>query len=232
MVDVNLESEEGAQAKADQAQSNAESFAASEVESHRSTETHDTAQPPQSHDNEAHDRDFVDGGEAAAAAPVQSVNGETGAITVSVGSQDRASVIASDSEGIPSVEAAVELFLEDKDPRGEAFETFLLSFPDTEAELSDNVGSAFVLDNKGQFSSREDNPTPDDFSQAYVSMGESVALTVAYIELFLSDITTGEEDLEIFMGIDEIADDLANSKQAMRVITQGEDFGGLVDYRA
>ena len=84
MVDVNLESEEGAQAKADQAQSDAESFAESEVESHRSTETHDTAQPPQSHDNEAHDRDFVDEGEAAAAAPVQSVNGEEGDVEVGV----------------------------------------------------------------------------------------------------------------------------------------------------
>ena len=82
MVDVDLESEEGAQAKADQAQSDAESFAESEVESHRSTETHDTAQPPQSHDNEAHDRAFVDEGEAAAAAPVQSVNNQTGDVTL------------------------------------------------------------------------------------------------------------------------------------------------------
>ena len=60
MTDIDIESEEGAQQKADQAQSNAESFAVSEVDNHRSTETHDTAQPPQSHDNEAHDRDFVD----------------------------------------------------------------------------------------------------------------------------------------------------------------------------
>ena len=82
MTDIDIESEEGAQQKADQAQSNAESFAESEVESHRSTETHDTAQPPQSHDNEVHDRDFVDGGEAAAAAPVQSVNGQQGDVEI------------------------------------------------------------------------------------------------------------------------------------------------------
>lgn len=55
------------------------------VENHRSTETHDTAQPPQPHDNEVHDRDFVDEGEAAAAAPVQSVNGETGDVEVDTG---------------------------------------------------------------------------------------------------------------------------------------------------
>ena len=82
MVDVDLESEEGAQAKADQAQSDAESFAESEVESHRQNETHDTAQPPQSHDNEVHDRAFVDEGEAAAAAPVQTVNGQEGDVEV------------------------------------------------------------------------------------------------------------------------------------------------------
>ena len=82
MPDINIESEEGAQQKADTAQSNAESFAESEVESHRQNETHDTAQPPQSHDNEAHDRAFVDEGEAAAAAPVQSVNNQTGDVTL------------------------------------------------------------------------------------------------------------------------------------------------------
>ena len=82
MPDINIESEEGAQQKADQAQSDAESFAESEVESHRQNETHDTAQPPQSHDNEVHDRDFVDEGEAAAAAPVQSVNGQEGDVEV------------------------------------------------------------------------------------------------------------------------------------------------------
>ena len=52
------------------------------VENHRSTETHDTAQPPEEHDNEVHDRDFVDEGEAAAAAPVQSVNGQQGDVEV------------------------------------------------------------------------------------------------------------------------------------------------------
>ena len=87
MTDIDIETEEGAQQKADQAQSDAESFAVSEVESHRENETHDTAQPPQSHDNEAHDRDFVDEGEAAAAAPVQSVNGQEGDVEVEEGNE-------------------------------------------------------------------------------------------------------------------------------------------------
>ena len=95
MTDIDIESEEGAQQKADTAQSNAESFAESEVESHRQNETHDTAQPPQSHDNEAHDRDFVDEGEAADAAPVQSVNDEEGDVTVESGvSKEEAEKIA------------------------------------------------------------------------------------------------------------------------------------------
>ena len=85
MTDIDIETEEGAQQKADTAQSNAESHADAEIESHRSNETHDTAQPPESHDNEAHDRDFVDEGEAAAAAPVQSVNGQQGDVDVNVG---------------------------------------------------------------------------------------------------------------------------------------------------
>ena len=102
MVDVNLESEEGAQEKADQAQSDAESFAASEVESHRSTETHDTAQPPQSHDNEAHDRDFVDEGEAAAAAPVQSVNGQQGDVEVGVIPEGVITIWSGDESDIPT----------------------------------------------------------------------------------------------------------------------------------
>ena len=94
MTDIDIESEEGAQQKADQAQSNAESFAVSQVESHRQNETHDTAQPPQSHDNEAHDRDFVDEGEAADAAPVQSVNGDVGDVEVAGLSEEEAIEIA------------------------------------------------------------------------------------------------------------------------------------------
>ena len=88
MTDIDIESEEGAQQKADTAQSNAESFAESEVESHRQNETHATAQPPEEHGNDTHDRDFVDEGEAAAAAPVQSVNGQEGDVEVEVGKID------------------------------------------------------------------------------------------------------------------------------------------------
>ena len=95
MGDINIESEEGAQQKADQAQADAESYADAEIESHRSNETHDTAQPPESHDNEAHDREFVDEAEAAAAAPVQSVNGEDGDVEVESGvSKEEAERIA------------------------------------------------------------------------------------------------------------------------------------------
>ena len=45
-------------------------------------------QPPESHDNEAHDREFVDEGEAADAAPVQSVNGQQGDVEVDGGVSD------------------------------------------------------------------------------------------------------------------------------------------------
>jgi len=39
-------------------------------------------QPPEEHDNEAHSRDLVDAEEAAAAAPVQSVNGSGGDVQI------------------------------------------------------------------------------------------------------------------------------------------------------
>jgi len=41
-----------------------------------------TPQPPEDHGNEAHDRDYVDEDEAEAAAPISSVNGQTGFVSV------------------------------------------------------------------------------------------------------------------------------------------------------
>jgi hypothetical protein len=87
-----------AQSKADTAESNAESYADTEIENHRSSETHAQAQPPQNHGNGSHNTNYLDSndynpesdthsrytdGEAADAAPVDSVNGQTGAVSVS-----------------------------------------------------------------------------------------------------------------------------------------------------
>lgn len=97
MADKDLETQDGAQQKADAAESAAESYADGEIESHRQNETHATAQPPENHGNQAHITDFLDaaeytpeadthdrytGQEAAAAAPVQTVNGQRGRVTV------------------------------------------------------------------------------------------------------------------------------------------------------
>lgn len=62
--DATLESESGAQAKADTAESNAESYADMEIENHRTGETHTNAQPPEQHDNAAHSTNFVEEGSA------------------------------------------------------------------------------------------------------------------------------------------------------------------------
>lgn len=83
--DATLESESGAQAKANAAESSAETFADNQIESHRQNETHATAQPPQSHNNAAHTESYTTSAEAAAAAPVDSVNGQTGAVSVASG---------------------------------------------------------------------------------------------------------------------------------------------------
>lgn len=58
MVDKDLETQDGAQQKADAAESAAESYADGEIENHRQNETHATAQPPETHGNESHDATF------------------------------------------------------------------------------------------------------------------------------------------------------------------------------
>jgi len=73
------ETASSAQSRADSAESSAESYADAEIESHRQGETHATGQPPQRHGNESHSADYITD------APVDSVNGQTGAVTVSGG---------------------------------------------------------------------------------------------------------------------------------------------------
>lgn len=59
MADKDLETQDGAQEKADAAESAAESYADGEIESHRQNERHDTAQPPENHGNGSHDANYV-----------------------------------------------------------------------------------------------------------------------------------------------------------------------------
>jgi len=58
-----VESTAGAQSKADTAQSNAESFAAGEVDAHKQNEVHDQPQPNQSHGNEDHNESYTTAGD-------------------------------------------------------------------------------------------------------------------------------------------------------------------------
>lgn len=64
MVDKDIESKSGAQSKADAAESSAENYADTEIESHRSNEVHDTAQPPENHGNGSHTSTFAVDGDA------------------------------------------------------------------------------------------------------------------------------------------------------------------------
>lgn len=57
--DATVESESGAQTKADAAEASAESYADTEIENHRTGETHTTAQPPEAHDNTAHSEAYT-----------------------------------------------------------------------------------------------------------------------------------------------------------------------------
>ena len=61
-----------AQSLANSAESQAESYADTEIENHRVDEVHDTDQPPQSHGNGAHDSTFV----TASTAPLGDADGD------------------------------------------------------------------------------------------------------------------------------------------------------------
>lgn len=65
-----------ARSKANAAQSDAEDYADGEIENHRQDETHARAQPPQTHGNGAHTSNYLTN------APVDSVNGQTGDVSI------------------------------------------------------------------------------------------------------------------------------------------------------
>lgn len=146
-------------------------------------------------------------------------------------SVDLPSTVSEKTAAIPGVDGIVELFIDDADPRGEAFADFLSSFPDTANNLGDNSAAMYVVNNEEEFSARRTNATPDNFDQAYLTTDAPVRQLVAYIETFLSDYTQGQDNLEVFMSIPEAAEQLGDSKQAMRVINEGDDRPDLQDYR-
>ena len=175
--------------------------------------------------------DFVDEGEAAAAAPVQSVNGETGDINLPGGAETLPSTIASSSRGAVAVDASVELFIEDADPRGEAFLEFIMSVPSLADALASDPFIMFVINNEEVFEDRLSEPTPEDFDQAYTSLTGPVAEVVAWIETLLADYDAGQTELENLMDIGPIADEIGDSAAAMAVINKGDELTDIQDYR-
>lgn len=77
------------------------------VEDHRQSETHATAQPPESHNNSAHSENYTTSTEAADAAPVQSVNGDTGDVTINTDLVVNKSVAAYDSLPLPPTQREI-----------------------------------------------------------------------------------------------------------------------------
>ena len=164
-------------------------------------------------------------------APVRSVNGETGNIDLPGGAQTLSSTVASSSRGVVAVDASVELFIEDADPRGEAFLEFIMSVPSLADALASDRFIMHVINNEEVFEDRLSEPTPEDFDQAYTSLTGPVAEVVAWIETLLADYDAGQTELEKLMDIEPIAGEIGDSAAAMAVINKGDELTDIQDYR-
>lgn len=141
------------------------------------------------------------------------------------------SQVAFDAPAVTEVEGAVELFIDDKDPRGEAFLEFMMEQKPAANAIGESDVIMWVINNEDQFSNREDNPTPDDFDRAYTTLPREVASITAYIERFLSAYDSGQDDLDALLSTNITGNDLTESTQAMAVIVEGDDWPDIQDYR-
>ena len=91
MVDIDIASTDDVETAEQSAIEESEGYTDTEIDAHTSDDVHDANQPPQSHDNEAHERDFVDESEASDAAPVQSINSQDGDVDLDSGDVGAAS---------------------------------------------------------------------------------------------------------------------------------------------
>jgi hypothetical protein len=141
------------------------------------------------------------------------------------------STVSTDSPAAVAIEGAVQLFLQDKTPRGEALLEFMMeSQPIAEAITSDE-SMMYVIHNEGLWDGRNSDPVPDDFDAAYTALPIEVAACCAYVERFLSDYTAGQNELDTLLDIAPVANDLTESVPAMHVIQEGDEQTDLQDYR-
>lgn len=147
------------------------------------------------------------------------------------GVNDRSSIISQDAPGVVEVDGVVELFIEDKEPRGERFLEVIMGTRDSAEAFAANQSVMFVLNNEEEFEARTDNPTPEDFNQAFTVFGVEPTAIIAWLETLIADYEQGQDDLESFMQVGPIAEDIGGSKAAMKVINEGDEFDQLQDYR-
>lgn len=163
---------------------------------------------------------------------VKSVNGQQGDVSVEfTSSLTTEGVISTEAPDTIGIEAAVRLLIDDKVPRGEALLDFLLSYEDTAEAITGSEAFMYVINNEGQFSNREENPTPQNFDTALTLLDDPAARLIAYTELLLADYDQGQSDLQTLMDSPPAARQLGDSPQAMRVINDGDDRPDLQDYR-
>lgn len=141
------------------------------------------------------------------------------------------STISADSPAAVEIEGAVQMWLVDKTPRGEAlFEFMMESQPIAEA-IAGNESIQYVIHNESMWDNRNADPVPDNFDATYTSLPVEVAGCCAYVERFLSDYTAGQTELDNLLDIQPVANDISESASAMHVIQEGDAQTDLQDYR-
>lgn len=141
------------------------------------------------------------------------------------------STLSVDAPAAVKIDATVKMFLVDKTPRGEALFEYMMESPPVADTIASDPEMLYVIHNESQWDSRNSDPVPDDFSEAYTSLSNDVAALLAYVERFLSDYTEGQNFLDGLVGNRLSAEDLASSETAMYVIQTGDEKTDLQNYR-
>ena len=123
-----------------------------------------------------------------------------------------------------------DLLIPDAD-RGEDLLEFLLDHEDTSEQVSESEQAMYVIMEEEDFD--KTRQIPEDYEHALWGLGQftPVAQIVAWVEELLADYQRGQEKLELGYMTENSSEDLSSNEYAQRVIHEGEEYNGLLDYR-
>jgi len=126
----------------------------------------------------------------------------------------------------------VDVFMPDFD-RGRDFLTLSLKYEDSSEQIANDPVAMMVIMEEERFESNQYRSIPDSYRSAFMALGVDTPVMhlLAYVEMFLAEYDLGMENYEFYEGILATSKDLSNSIHAMRVIMDGEELEGLIDYR-